>query len=150
MKNNLLRMIWCVHVDDVIVVGQSDACNSLHTVYGVGGGVSKGNSSGYSGARSRLSQKGVGVRRVSQRACIEIAVNRFGAEVESGIPASQSADFGPRRENDKLSDKPIRTAIGSLLWVSGMARPDISQCRTGSSKASPQITRLTAIGIRYR
>ena len=35
------------------------------------------------------------------------------------------ADLGPRREDEELCEKPMREAVGNLLWVSGMTRPDI-------------------------
>ena len=43
----------------------------------------------------------------------------------SDLPASQSADLGPRRNDDPLCDKPVRAAVVSLIWLGGMTRPDI-------------------------
>ena len=62
---------------------------------------------------------------MSQQTFIETVVDRFGVESESDLPASQIVDLGPRREDEELCEKPMREAVGSLLWVSGMTRPDI-------------------------
>ena len=42
------------------------------------------------------------------------------------LPASQSADLGPRRNDEPVCDKPVRAAVGSLIWFGGMTRPDIA------------------------
>ena len=45
----------------------------------------------------------------------------------SDLPASQSADLGPRRNDDPVCDKPVRATVGSsLIWLGGMTRPDIA------------------------
>ena len=63
---------------------------------------------------------------MSQQAFIEAVVSRYGVNTVYGLPASQSADLGPRREGKPVCDKPVRAAVGSLIWVGGMARPDIA------------------------
>ena len=62
---------------------------------------------------------------MSQRAFIKSVASRYGVNTVSVLPASQSADLGPRREGEPICDKPVRAAIGSLIWVGGMTRPDI-------------------------
>ena len=44
----------------------------------------------------------------------------------SDRPASQSADLGPRRNDERVCDKQVRAAVGSLIWLGGMTRPDIA------------------------
>ena len=63
---------------------------------------------------------------MSQRAFIESVASRYGVNTVSGLPASQSADLGPRREGEPVCDKPVRAAVGSLVWLGGMTRPDIT------------------------
>ena len=43
----------------------------------------------------------------------------------SDLPASQSEDLGPRRNDEPVCDKPVRGAVGSLIWLGGMTRQDI-------------------------
>ena len=44
----------------------------------------------------------------------------------SDLPASQSEDLGPRRNDEPACDKPVRAVVGSLIWLGGMTRPDIA------------------------
>ena len=62
---------------------------------------------------------------MSQRAFIKSVASRYGVNTVSVLPASQSADLGPRREGEPVCDKSVRAAVGSLIWVGGMTRPDI-------------------------
>ena len=61
-----------------------------------------------------------------QRSFIEPVASRYGVNTVSGLPAFQPADLGPRREGEPVCDKPVRVAVGSLIWVGGMTRPDIA------------------------
>ena len=70
--------------------------------------------------------KAGGVLRRSQRAFIEYIASGYGVSTLSGLPASQSADLGLRREGEPVCDKPVREDVGSLIWVGGMTRPDIT------------------------
>ena len=63
---------------------------------------------------------------MSQRAFIKSVASRYGVNTVSGLPASQSLDLGPRREGEPVCDKPVRVAVGSLIWVGGMTRHDIA------------------------
>ena len=117
-------MIICVNVDDITVAGESEACDFLSTCileeFQTTGGVSW-----YLGCAFERDRKG-GVLRASQRAFIESVISRYGVDAVSDILASQSADLGPRRNDELVCDKPVRAAVGSLVWLSCMARPDIA------------------------
>ena len=67
-----------------------------------------------------------GVLCASQRASIESVVSRYGVDAVSDFPASQSPDLGPSRNDEPICDKPVRAAVGSLIWLGGMTRPDIA------------------------
>jgi len=60
------------------------------------------------------------------RAYIESVASHYGVDAVSNLPASQSADLGPRRNDEPVCDKPVRATVGSLIWLSGMTRPDIA------------------------
>lgn len=79
----------------------------------------------YLGCAFERDRKG-GVIRTSQRAFIESVVSRYGVDAVSNLPASQSIDLGPRRDDEPVCDKPVRATVGSLIWLSGMTRPDIA------------------------
>ena len=44
----------------------------------------------------------------------------------SDLPASQSADLGPWRNDESLCDKPVRAAVRSFIWLGSMTRPNIA------------------------
>ena len=125
VKDGVVFMIVCVHVDGITVAGESKACDFLSTCFleefqTTGGGISW-----YLGYAFERDRKGE-VLRASQRAFMESVVNRYGADAVSDLPASQSADLGPRRNDEPVYDKPVRAAFGSLIWLGGMTRPDIA------------------------
>ena len=53
-------------------------------------------------------------------------LTRFGVNSSSDIPASIGVELGPREEGDPKGDWPYREAVGSLMWLLTMTRPDIS------------------------
>ena len=63
---------------------------------------------------------------MSQRASTEFVASRYGVNTVSGLLASQWADLGPRRKGAPVCDKPVPAAVGSLISVGGMTRPDIA------------------------
>ena len=121
----MVVMIVCVHVDDITVAGVPEACDFLSKCL-----LEEFQTTGeellwYLGcAFERDREKGI--LRMSQRAFIESVVSRYGVDAESNLPASQSADLGPRRNDESVCDKPVRAAVGSLIWLSSMTRPDIA------------------------
>ena len=62
----------------------------------------------------------------SQEAYVESLMRRFGVHSTSNISASPGADLGPKREDEPGGDWPVREAVGSLLWLSTMTKPDIT------------------------
>ena len=118
-------MILDVHVDDIIVAGESEVCDALYASLLQELQTTQGNLSWYLGCAFERDKAG-GVLRMSQRAFIESVASRCGVNTVSGLPASQSADLGPRREGEPVCDKPVRAVVGSLIWVGGMTRPDIA------------------------
>ena len=62
---------------------------------------------------------------ITQKAFIESTLNRFGFNSSSDIPTS-GVELGPREEGELGGDWRYREAVGSLLWLSTMTRPVIS------------------------
>ena len=125
IKDGVVVMIVCVHVDDITVAGESEACDFLSTCLLEEFQTTGGELSWYLGCAFERDKKG-GVLRASQRAFIESIVSRYRVDAVSDLPASQSADFGPRGNDEAVYDKPVRAAVGSLIWLGGMARPNIA------------------------
>ena len=118
-------MIVCVHVDDITVAGESEACDFLSTCLLEEFQITGGELSWYLGCVFESDRKG-GVLRASQRAFIECIVSRYEVDAMTDLPASQSADLGPRGNDEPVCDKSVRAALGSLIWLGGMTRPDIA------------------------
>ena len=116
-------MVLCVHVDDIVVERESEVCDALYALLQEFQ-ITQGNLSWYLACAFERDKAG-GVLRMSQRAFIESVASRYGVNTVSGLPASQSPDLDPRREGEPVCDKPVRAAIGSLIWVGGMTRPGI-------------------------
>ena len=126
IRDGVVVMIFCVHVDDITVVaGESEACDFLRTCLLEEFQTTGGELSWCLGCAFERDRKG-GVLRTSQKAFIESVVSRYGVDAMSDLPASQSTDLGPRRIDEPVCDKPVRAAIGSLIWLGGMTRPDIA------------------------
>ena len=125
IRDGVVVMIVCVHVDDITVAGESEACVFLSTCLLEEFQSTGGELSWYLGCAFERDRK-EGILRASQRAFIEFVVSRYEVDAVSDLPVSQSADLGPRRNDEPICDKPARAAVGSLIWLGGMTRPDIA------------------------
>ena len=68
----------------------------------------------------------VGTMELSQEAYVESLMKRFDVQSISDIPASPGADLGPKQDDKPGGDWSGREAVGSLMWLSTMTRPDIT------------------------
>ena len=125
VRDGVIVTIGCVHVDDITVAGESEACDFLSTYLLEEFQTTGGELSWYLGCAFERDRKG-GVLRASQRVFIEAVVSRYGVDAVSNLPASQSTDLGPRRNDEPVCNKLVRAAVGSLIWLGGMTRPDIA------------------------
>ena len=63
---------------------------------------------------------------MSQEAYVESLMTRFDEHTTPNTPVSPGADLGLKRDDESGGDWPVREAIDSLLWLSAMMRPDIT------------------------
>ena len=125
IRDGIVVMIVSVHVDGIYVAGESEACDFLSTYFLEEFQTTGENLSWYLGCAFERDRK-EGVLRASQRAFIVSVVVRYGVDAVPDLPASQSADLGPRRNNEPACDETARATVASLIWFGGMTRPDIA------------------------
>ena len=125
IRYNVVVMIVCVRVDDITVAGESEECDFLSTCLLEKFQSTGGELSWYLGLVFGHDRKR-GVLRASQKNLIESVVSRHGVDAVSDLSASQSADLGPRTNDEPVCDKPVRAAVGKLIWLGGMTRPDVA------------------------
>ena len=68
---------------------------------------------------------GNGTTKLSQKAYIESVLKRFNVTTTAPTPAIPGADLGPKRDDESAVDRPVREALGCLMWLV-QTRPDIS------------------------
>ena len=125
IRDGVVVMIVCVNVDDINVTRESEACGFLSIGLLEEFQTTEGGLSWYLGCAFERDRKG-GVLCASQRAFIKSVISQYGVDAVSDLPASQSADLDPRRNDEPACDKRVRADVASLILLGGTARH--SQC----------------------
>ena len=128
-------MVVCVHVGYVTVAGESDSYNFLLTCLLEEFQTTGGELSWYLGGACGRDRKG-GILRMSHRPFIEFVVNRYGVESLYDLSASRSG-WTSEGYTQSVCGKPVRPAVGSSIWISGMTRPEIAKTVRVNSTSSP-------------
>ena len=122
-----VTLIVCVHVDDLVVTAKDK--ETFHTYYAQlkeEFPVSAiGDLSWYLGCafeRDRMK----GIMKMTQTAFVDSLVDHFDIQYRTRTPASVEFILGPKRIHEKEDDWPYKEAVGGLLWILGMTRPDIA------------------------
>ena len=68
----------------------------------------------------------LGTIKLSHEANVESLMTRFDVHTTSDTPTSPGADLGSKRDDESGVYWPVRDAVSSLLWLSTMMRPDIT------------------------
>ena len=63
---------------------------------------------------------------ITQKAFVESMLSRFGVNSSSDIPATPGVELGPSEKGEPKGGWPYREAVGSLMWLSTITRPDMS------------------------
>ena len=119
-------MIVDVYMDDLLVGGSEEDCESLLASLNKKFPTNNlGECTWYDGCGIERDAE-LGTIKLSQEAFVESLTKRFDVQPSSDIPASPGADLGPKQDDEPGGDWPVREAIGSLMWLSTMTRPDIT------------------------
>ena len=128
MMDGEVTLIVYVHVNDLAVTAKNkETFDAFYAQLKEGFPVSDmGNLSWYLGCafeRDRME----GFMKMTQTAFVDSLVDRFDVQYEIQTPASVEFDLGPMMSNENEGDGPYKQAVGGLLWISGMTRPDIAR-----------------------
>ena len=127
--NGEVTLIVCVHVDDLLIAVTAKDKEMFYAFYAqlkeefpVKG---MGDLSWYLGCAFER-DKMKGVMKMTQTAFVDSMVDHFDIRYETQTPRFIEFDLGPKRTHEKVGDWPCKQAVGGLLWISRMTRPDIA------------------------
>ena len=124
--DGVVVLILVVHVDDILVGGKKDACDELHSILNQKFPTTNlGEVHWYMGCAVERDWEENSIK-LSQETFVRTLLKRFGVIHRESTPASPTADLGPTLESDLVVDRPFRQAVGGLMWLAGMSRPDIA------------------------
>ena len=123
-----VALIVCVHVDDLEETAKEKS--TFDAFYAQLKDESPVNDMGdlswYLGCAPER-DKMEGVVKMTQAVFVDSLVDRFDIQYETQtIASSVEFDLGPKMIHEKGGDWPYKQAVGGLLWISGMTRPDIA------------------------
>ena len=119
-------MIVGVYVDDLLIGGSEEDCQSLlaslNKIFPTN---NLEECTWYDGCGTQRDVE-LGTIKLSQEAYVESLMKQFGVQSISDIPASPGADLGPKQDDELGGDCPVKEAVGILMWLSILTRPDIT------------------------
>ncbi|CAM9586154.1 unnamed protein product, partial [Sphacelaria rigidula] len=129
-------VILVVHVDDILIGGETKrserVCNILNNGFPMN---NLGEVQCYMGCGIERNWKR-GTMFVNQTTCVDTILKRVEVTEFSDIPASVSADLGPVKQGDEILDRPYRSAVGGLMWLAGVTRPDMANAARDLARQS--------------
>ena len=124
--DEVVVMIVGVYVDDLLLGGSEEDCESLlaslNKMFPTN--ILK-ECTWYDGCGIERDVE-LGTIKLSQETYIESLMKRFDVQSISDIPASPGTELGPNQDDEPEGDWPVRETVGSLMWLSTMTRPDIT------------------------
>ena len=127
VMNGGVTLNVCVHVDDIAVTAkEKDTFDAFHAQLKDKFPVNDiGELSWYLGCASER-DKMKDVMKMTQTEFVDSLVDRFDIQYATHTPASVEFDLGPKMTHEKVGGRPYKHAVGGLLWISGMTRPNIA------------------------
>ena len=121
-----VELIMAAHIDDILIAGSDEACRDFHAALTTEfPTINLGELTWYADCAFKRNW-GLGTLGITQKAFVESMLNRFGVNLSSDIPATPGVEIGPREEGEPKGEWPHREAVGSLMWLSTMTGPEIS------------------------
>ena len=121
-----VELMMAIHVDDIVIAGSDEACGDFHAALNAKFPTNNlGEFAWYTGCAFKRNWE-LGTLEITPKAFVESMLNRSGVNSSFDIPATPGVELGPRDEGEPNGDWPYREAVGSLMWLSTMTQPDIS------------------------
>ena len=141
--DEVVVMIIDVYVDDLLVGrSQEDRESLLLSLNKKFPTNDLGECTWYDGCRIERNAELVTIKLL-QKAHIESLMTRFDVHTTSDTPASPGPDLGLKWDVESGGGWPVREAVGSLLWLSIMTRPNVTNAaRTVARYAHTSTERL--------
>ena len=137
IREGKLVLILAVHVDDMAVAGTRVEVNKLLVTLNKKDFETNdlGELSFFTGCTiTQYTEKGL--TSISQKTFIETLARRFDVTTTSPYPASPCANLGTRVEGGSGGTWPYKEAVGGLMWLVVMSRPDITNAVRAVSRQS--------------
>ena len=64
--------------------------------------------------------------KITQSAFVNTLLKRFNITARANTPASPASDPGQTTADEEMIDRPLRQAVGGVMWLAGMTRPDVA------------------------
>ena len=121
-----VSLILVVHVDDILISGDEKDVKEVERILNSKFPVNNlGEVNWYMGCAVRRDWDR-GTISVSQTTFADTLLKRFDVQGFSDVPASVSAQLGPTTGADTRVKRPYRNAVGGLMWLATVTRPDIA------------------------
>ena len=136
IREGKLVLILSVHVDDMAVAGTRIEVNKLLATLNKDFETNDlGELSFFAGCTiTQDTEKGL--TSISQKTFIETLARRFDVTTTSPYPASPCANLGARVEGESGGTWPYKEAVGGLMWLVVMSKPDITNAVRAVSRHS--------------
>ena len=126
IREGIVVMIMTVHVDDMTVAGPREEVDKLLEVLNEDFTTNdRGELYFFIGCAFKQNLE-LGEISINQTAFIETLTRRFDVTTTSLYPASPGADLEARMEGESGGTWAYRKAVGGLMWLVVMSRPDIA------------------------
>ena len=121
-----VKLIMAVHADGIVIAGTDEACRDFRAA--LNNKFPANNLcelTWYTGCAFQRNWE-LGTLEITQKAFVESMLNHCGVNSSSDIPAIRGVELCSSEEGKPKGDWPYKEAVGSLMWLSTMTRPDIS------------------------